>query len=199
MRLPHLLAGIALAGAAVPAGAATVIVDAHDNSVVGGVGKATGITLTTGQTLTVVSALTDLWSAGPLPRWSNANGLTGDLFATGSDESGEASGTLIGQNAGSTTQDGFTAPFGALVGKIGSTYQLLGANYSGTAWADGELLLFYWDSNNVDNSGTIAADVNGAVDGAVPEPATWAMMILGFGMVGGALRRRRQSVRVTFA
>jgi hypothetical protein len=25
---------------------------------------------------------------------------------------------------------------------------------------------------------------------AVPEPATWAMMILGFGLVGGALRRR---------
>lgn len=27
--------------------------------------------------------------------------------------------------------------------------------------------------------------------GAVPEPATWAMMILGFGMAGSALRRRR--------
>lgn len=27
--------------------------------------------------------------------------------------------------------------------------------------------------------------------GAVPEPATWAMMIAGFGLVGSALRRRR--------
>lgn len=35
--------------------------------------------------------------------------------------------------------------------------------------------------------------------GAVPEPTTWAMMILGFGMVGGAMRRRRQMVRVTYA
>jgi PEP-CTERM motif len=26
--------------------------------------------------------------------------------------------------------------------------------------------------------------------GAVPEPATWAMMLVGFGMVGGAMRRR---------
>ena len=34
---------------------------------------------------------------------------------------------------------------------------------------------------------------------AVPEPATWAMMILGFGMVGGLLRRRRTAVRVTYA
>lgn len=29
---------------------------------------------------------------------------------------------------------------------------------------------------------------------AVPEPATWGMMIFGFGMVGSALRRRRKSV-----
>ncbi|WP_245896640.1 PEPxxWA-CTERM sorting domain-containing protein [Sphingomonas fennica] len=34
---------------------------------------------------------------------------------------------------------------------------------------------------------------------AVPEPATWAMMITGFGMVGGAIRRRRASVSVSFA
>ena len=34
--------------------------------------------------------------------------------------------------------------------------------------------------------------------GAVPEPASWAMMITGFGMVGGAMRRR-QSRRFTFA
>jgi hypothetical protein len=34
--------------------------------------------------------------------------------------------------------------------------------------------------------------------GAVPEPATWAMMIMGFGLVGGAMRRR-QNVRVSFA
>ncbi len=37
-----------------------------------------------------------------------------------------------------------------------------------------------------------------AVNAAVPEPATWAMMIVGFGLVGGAMRRRH-SVRVTYA
>lgn len=31
--------------------------------------------------------------------------------------------------------------------------------------------------------------------GAVPEPATWALMILGFGAVGYAMRRRKVSVR----
>jgi hypothetical protein len=32
---------------------------------------------------------------------------------------------------------------------------------------------------------------------AVPEPATWAMMIMGFGLVGGVMRRR--SMKVAFA
>lgn len=37
--------------------------------------------------------------------------------------------------------------------------------------------------------------------GAVPEPATWAMMLLGFGFVGGAMRaaKRRQTVNVSYA
>ena len=34
-----------------------------------------------------------------------------------------------------------------------------------------------------------------AVTAAVPEPATWAMMIGGFGMVGASLRRRKAAVR----
>ncbi|WP_294196476.1 PEPxxWA-CTERM sorting domain-containing protein [uncultured Sphingomonas sp.] len=34
---------------------------------------------------------------------------------------------------------------------------------------------------------------------AVPEPATWAMMLLGFGMVGAAARRRRQHIGVSFS
>jgi hypothetical protein len=36
-------------------------------------------------------------------------------------------------------------------------------------------------------------------EGAVPEPASWAMMIAGFGLVGGALRRRTVKTSVTFA
>jgi hypothetical protein len=45
----------------------------------------------------------------------------------------------------------------------------------------------------------IAETVGGP--GVVPEPATWAMMIGGFGMVGGAMRsaRRKQKVSVTYA
>jgi hypothetical protein len=35
---------------------------------------------------------------------------------------------------------------------------------------------------------------NLAVSGAVPEPATWAMMIMGFGLAGAAMRARRSGV-----
>lgn len=34
---------------------------------------------------------------------------------------------------------------------------------------------------------------------AVPEPSTWALLLVGFGLVGGALRRRKQVVRVSYA
>jgi hypothetical protein len=32
------------------------------------------------------------------------------------------------------------------------------------------------------------------VGGAVPEPATWAMMIAGFGLIGVAARRQRRAI-----
>ena len=54
-----------------------------------------------------------------------------------------------------------------------------------------------WDCANC---GNIRYAVSGfATSGAVPEPAAWALMIAGFGLVGGAMRRRQQSVRVTYA
>ena len=36
--------------------------------------------------------------------------------------------------------------------------------------------------------------INGAISAAVPEPATWALMIGGFGLAGASLRRRRLAV-----
>lgn len=39
----------------------------------------------------------------------------------------------------------------------------------------------------------VTAPVYGYFAAGVPEPATWAMMIMGFGMAGGAIRTRRRS------
>jgi len=56
--------------------------------------------------------------------------------------------------------------------------------------------------NNANASATITVDRIGpppsTIDGAVPEPASWAMMLGGFGAVGGAMRARRRT-RIRFA
>lgn len=41
------------------------------------------------------------------------------------------------------------------------------------------------------NNPTISFSLLGALAPSVPEPATWAMMIVGFGAIGASLRRRR--------
>jgi hypothetical protein len=174
------------------ANATEYVVSAYDNSIADGpAGGVATLNVTSGEHLSVFTPTTDIWNAGALPRWSNANGLIGNLYATGSDASGEPAGTLIGTNFGDTTQDGYTAPFGSLVGEIGGVYQLLGTSFKGTAWATGTLYLYYWDSNYGDNSGAITSSVE------VPEPATWALMLVGFGGVGALLRRRAATAPAT--
>lgn len=62
-----------------------------------------------------------------------------------------------------------------------------------------------WDNSatlwaNHDNETLLSRMVSGQVTAPVPEPATWAMMIAGFGAVGYALRRRRKRAAiVTYA
>ncbi|MEH2534324.1 hypothetical protein V1277_006379 [Bradyrhizobium sp. AZCC 1588] len=182
-----------LAGASTSAQA--VVVEAFANSSSGGVGSSTGFFLTIGQAFTVNVDINDLWNAGPLPRWSNADGLTGNRFATGTDESGEVAGTQIGADFGIWTQGGLSAAYGTLVGKIGSgDFFEIGTSFAGMANANGELKLYYWDSNNFDNTQFVTANIS-----AVPEPSTWAMMILGFAGVGYLAYRRRIQVAPTAA
>lgn len=63
-----------------------------------------------------------------------------------------------------------------------------------TAYFSGPLTLRFSNTSGglvIDN---VRVDVIGAATGAVPEPATWAMMLTGFGLVGACLRRRRDAV-----
>lgn len=192
MKFTHiasLVAGLCLAGSA---NAATFVVDSltHSSNNGAGTGLST-LVFNAGDAFTVTSDLDDLWSAGALPRWSNADGLVGDRFATGTDESGEPAGTLIGINFGLLNIGGFSAPYGSLVGQIGAgpgSYRLLGTSFNGTAWASGTLVLYYWDTFTSDNSGRVTVEIASA---AIPEPATWGLMIAGFGLAGAMLRRRR--------
>ncbi len=52
--------------------------------------------------------------------------------------------------------------------------------------APGTVKFYLYDSARADNRGGVSLSV-----AAVPEPATWAMLIAGFGLVGATLRRRR--------
>ncbi len=61
---------------------------------------------------------------------------------------------------------------------------------------------FHGFADNVTATGTFSGGTNdsrsfnfetAAVTAAVPEPSSWAMMLVGFGAVGGAMRRRRRS------
>ena len=55
-------------------------------------------------------------------------------------------------------------------------------------------------SNGVSGAFTLTIDGPGSITpaGVIPEPATWAMMLAGFAMMGSALRYRRRSVAIAF-
>lgn len=77
-------------------------------------------------------------------------------------------------------------------GSVGGTRAVNPANFTGNVWLISTALA----AQNSD--GKIDAFKLGAVEASfipvVPEPETWAMMIFGFGLVGGAIRRRRQTL-----
>lgn len=78
-----------------------------------------------------------------------------------------------------------------------------GVPLTGDAYAGGRALFATVPYPNCNNTASSACDFNFRVSGttltaAVPEPATWGMMIGGFAVTGGALRRRRRAT-ATFA
>ena len=181
---------LTLAQPGISAAATTVyVVNAKDNSTSGG-GAGLEVDVFAGNTFSILASSSDYWNAGDLPRWSNANGLTGDLIASGTaDITGDNPGAefdLVGVAFPTWTQNGLTAPYGMLVGQFGSgDFFKIGTSYSGNA-TDNKLKLFYFDENSGDNTGSIRVRVT-----AVPEPETYAMMLAGLGMIGFMSRRRK--------
>jgi hypothetical protein len=65
---------------------------------------------------------------------------------------------------------------------------------------DSGALQFAFSTTSADNIGPLLDNVRLDISpAAVPEPASWAMMIAGFGVVGLGMRRRRTSAKVSFA
>ena len=107
---------------------------------------------------------------------------------------------VLGGGAQTIFANAFNTDGGQLLGSRSATQSAnnnLGATFSRytfdfVAAGTGTLLSFNVDpfTDNVDG-------ILDNVTAAVPEPASWAMMIVGFGLIGAALRRR--SVRVAYA
>jgi uncharacterized repeat protein (TIGR03803 family) len=116
-------------------------------------------------------------------------------FTNGEDASGlylDSQGTLFG-----TTIYGGTSNQGTLWSRtssgVFSTLASFTGDLAGPAWglaSDGRGKLF-----GVTRGGFSATDEFGSVwsydTGVIPEPASWAMLIAGFGLTGATMRRRR--------
>lgn len=95
---------------------------------------------------------------------------------------------------------GVTAPF------VGGGVQADGSLF-GQAWANGRYSKIainvgpgtYSFSITGDGAGGLPAGLGVRLDTAVPEPMTWAMMVVGLGAVGASMRRRKLSTSVSFS
>jgi hypothetical protein len=117
---------------------------------------------------------------------SDARGLAfGTLFPTANEASLIAA--LASLQAGTGTDDdyGLLTDFASSVsqyGPNGDAAFLFGGSFTAIAFSDGQII------------GTGTSFATAAPDG-VPEPASWAMAVLGFGAVGAAMRRRTAALK----
>ena len=156
-----------LAVSGLAAASVTGVVGAQANSLVGGTAFDTGVFLTAGESFSITANAADLWNnSGTDPTYvSNADGHS---FQSGS----------IG---------GLVDSIGSLVGEIGNGPLFhVGTSFSSFAGAQGELKLFYFDSDAWNNTGSVRIAVS-----AIPEPANIALMGLALGAF--ALSRRRKA------
>ena len=96
---------------------------------------------------------------------------------------------------------GGTATFTLLNDTFMSGLTVLGVHWGNNGDSTGRSITAFYLFNLTGSSDTITLGNNGlgssnaqlyATGGAVPEPATWAMMLLGFGGIGFAMRRGRK-------
>ena len=94
---------------------------------------------------------------------------------------------------------GASNPFSVTVGGVTTLFDTTSTAFTPFAFsfiAQGNDVLKF-DGSTLGNDATVGLD---SITVAVPEPATWMMMIAGFGMIGFGLRSRsKPTVRVTYA
>jgi hypothetical protein len=160
--------------------------------------------------------------------WNNLGTYDGRDYASSGYVNGRVSGANVAYNqfgspASISSATAFTLNSGYFTGawNNGLTISVLGlvngiqtysdsfvVNASGSAlhtfnWADLSSVSFSsagGTNAGLDSSGTQFVLDNLTVNvAAVPEPATWAMMLVGFGMMGASMRYRRRSIKAVYA
>lgn len=97
---------------------------------------------------------------------------------------------------------GFGADYSSVNSGSGIEFDIGGGIFDGPTASNG---FFGFISDTAFSSITVSGgnevhQFDDVTFGAVPEPATWAFMIFGFGAIGGALRRNRKAnVKVSYA
>ncbi len=116
-----------------------------------------------------------------------------NLFA-GDPSASAIAGVYDAAFAGGTAN--LLAPFQAFSHNTGTSTNLDWRTYAFNFNATGaQSTLAFGNISGGNNAGVLLDSVSVSV----PEPAAWALMISGFGLVGGAMRKRRTTVNVTFA
>ena len=186
MRKPIIALAAAVALTPIPAANATTYIV---NETVAG-GSLTG-TITTDDTLGILSAANITGYALNIAN----GGMSGtiDPFTTFAFVDGNAltaTGTGLFFDFGGTSSDVFA--FFGTPGPLGVCFQVSDFCFTGSS----VISLQFGDGTQITGPRTGNYQFASAVAGAIPEPAIWAMMIAGFGVIGFGLRRR-QSRKVT--
>ena len=183
-----LLASAAAAGlAATPAAAAIVNLDALTNS---GMTATNAISLNLGAgTYTVTPTIGAFTAFTRFNTISGCNNIGGSC-TTGYEHSYfvtiGATSTGYGSNNGLGTLGPQTT--GGYYATAAQAFALDATTSMFTLAAPQTVKFWIFDDFLSDNSGGVSLNV-----AAIPEPASWAMLIAGFGLVGAAMRRRTQA------
>lgn len=147
------------------------------------------------------------------PNTSFVHASAGDITLGNPDATRLFAGILPPGNFGSGEFTGLTTTTGAQIGVLGTSLRAplgyISGAYLGTSTATFESSTFsslglaagnyVWNWGQGASSDTLTLQIGDV--SAVPEPATWGMMLLGFGLIGGALRaqRRQTTIRASYA
>lgn len=135
------------------------------------------------------------WDAGTISQsFATVAGQTYSVsFAYGRNVAGAPNPALATVSAGGTTFNVVAANDGSFGGGYAMLWKTGGFEFVGTGSPTTITLAAGQGGNGGVFFDKISVTSEAAIN-AVPEPGTWALMIAGFGVVGGMLRRRRAMV-----